>query len=60
MPSSIASFARYGGASAVAVAASSETIDSAVRALYVAARPASVETRRAVWRHDQSSTLASR
>ena len=47
-------------ASAVSVAARSEPIASAVRRLYGAASRASVEIRRAVRRHDQSSTLAPR
>ena len=57
IPSSIARPARYGGARAVAVAASSEMIASAVWRLYGAARRASVVTRRTVRCHDQSSTF---
>src|SRR5690348_6245101 len=60
MPSSIASFARNGGASAVAVAARSDPIASAVRSLYGAASSASVRSRRAVRRHDQSETRTGR
>src|SRR5215204_467846 len=59
IPSSSASFARYGGASAVSVAASSDATASVVWSLYGAVRRASVETRRAVRCHDQSSTWAS-
>ena len=55
IPSSIARPARYGGARAVAVAARSEMIASAVWRLYGAARRASVVTRRTVRCHDQSS-----
>src|ERR1051326_347530 len=60
MPRSIASLARYGGASAAAVAASRKKIASAVRALYGAVSRASVVIRRAVACHDQSSTFAPR
>ena len=57
IPSSIASLARNGGASAVSVAAMSEPIASAVRARYGAVSRASVETRRTVWAQDQSFDL---
>ena len=60
MPSSMASLARSGGASAVSVAATSEPIASPVRRRYGAARRASVETRRTVRAHDQSFTSAPR
>src|SRR5712691_4201884 len=60
MPSSTAYVDRNGGASAVAVAARSETTESAVRTLYRSAKRASVATRRRVRRHDQSSTFAPR
>src|SRR5919108_5404048 len=60
IPWSIASLARYGGARLAAVAASNERIARAVRSLYGAARRASVATRRAVARQDQSSTCAAR
>src|SRR5438552_4358007 len=56
MPSSTAYFARKGGASAVAVAASSDTTERNVRALYGRVSRASVAMRRRVRRHDQSST----
>src|SRR5947208_7535827 len=60
IPSSTAYFARNGGASAVAVAARSETIESVVRHRYGAVRRASVASRRRVLDHDQSSTSAPR
>src|SRR5437867_5272622 len=56
MPSSTAYLARKGGASAVAVAASSETTDNAVRTLYGLVSRASSAMRRRVRRQDQSST----
>ena len=56
MASSTANLARRGGASAVAVAASSETIESAVRALYGLVSRASSAMRLRVRRQDQSST----
>src|SRR5438874_367146 len=60
IPSSIAYLDRNGGASAVAVAASSEKIDSVVRVLYGAVSRARVAIRRRVRRQDQSSTSAPR
>src|SRR5712691_1169647 len=60
MPWSIASFARYGGASEIAVARSRKKIAAAVRPLYGAVRRVSVEMRRTVARQDQSSTFAPR
>ena len=59
-PSSMASLARNGGASAGQRAARSEPIASPVRSRYGAARWASVETRRTVRAHDQSFTSAPR
>src|SRR5919197_1549232 len=56
MPSSTAYFARNGGASAVAVAASSEKTERVVRVLYGAVSRASVASRRRVRAQDQSST----
>src|SRR6266851_174025 len=56
IPSSTAYLARKGGASAVAVAASNETTENAVRTLYGSVRRASVAMRRRVRRQDQSST----
>src|SRR6266540_2199096 len=56
MPSSTAYLARKGGASAVAVAASSETMESAVRTLYGFVSRASSAMRLRVRRQDQSST----
>src|SRR5581483_9792390 len=58
--SSSAYLASSGGASAVAVAASSETIENAARGLYGAISRASTASRRRVWRHDQSTTFAPR
>src|SRR3954452_8839752 len=60
IPSSIAYLDRNGGASAVAVARSSEKIERIVRARYGAVRRASVASRRRVRRQDQSSTSAPR
>src|SRR5919201_88700 len=60
IPSSTAYLERKGGASAVAVAARSETTESAVRVLYGLVRRASVSSRRRVRAHDQSSTSAPR
>src|SRR5919197_1218137 len=60
MPSSTAYLERKGGASAVAVAASSETTESAVRRRYGLVSRASVSSRRRVRAHDQSSTCAPR
>src|SRR5919109_2807423 len=60
MPSSTAYLERKGGASAVAVAARSETTESAVRVLYGLVRRASVSSLRRVRAHDQSSTSAPR
>src|SRR5919198_5851590 len=60
MPSSTAYLERKGGASAVAVAASSETTESAVRRRYGLVSRASVSSRRRVRAHDQSSTSAPR
>src|SRR5213594_2809306 len=60
IPSSIAYLDRNGGASAVAVARSSEKIESVVRDRYGAVRRASVASRRRVRRQDQSSTSAPR
>src|SRR5687767_4257251 len=60
MPSSMASLARKGGASAVSVAATSEATARAVRRRYGAVSRASVDTRRAVRAHDQSFTSAPR
>src|SRR5581483_2856853 len=54
--SSIARPTRSGGASEAAVAATSETIASAVRPRYGRASPYSVRNRRRVLAHDQSST----
>src|SRR5918911_4813474 len=60
MPSSTAYLERKGGASAVAVAARSETTENAVRTLYGLVSRASVSSRRRVRAHDQSSTCAPR
>ena len=60
IPSSIAYLDRKGGASAVAVARSSEKIESVVRVRYGAVSWASVASRRRVRRQDQSSTSAPR
>src|SRR5919201_3640222 len=60
IPSSTAYLERKGGASAVAVAARSETTESAVRVLYGLVRRASVRSLRRVRAHDQSSTSAPR
>src|SRR5712692_524052 len=56
IPSSTAYLARNGGASAVAVAARSETTENAVRTLYGWDKRASAPMRRRVRRQDQSST----
>ena len=56
MPSSIASFARYGGASATSVYASSVTSARVVRPLYGSVSRARTPMRRRVRRHDQSRT----
>src|SRR2546423_2667585 len=60
MPSSTAYLERKGGASAVAVAARSETTENAVRTRYGLVSRASVSSRRRVRAHDQSSTSAPR
>src|SRR5262249_6932743 len=60
LTSSTALPTRIGGASDAAVAARSETIASAVRALYGLASRESVESRRLVADQDQSSTLTPR
>src|SRR5438128_2791523 len=60
IPSSTAYFERKGGASAVAVAARSETTESAVRRRYGRVSRASVSSLRRVRAHDQSSTSAPR
>ena len=56
MPSSIASFARYGGASATSVYARSVTSARVVRPLYGSVSRARTPMRRRVRRHDQSRT----
>src|SRR5919204_1689010 len=57
---SSAYFASHGGASAVAVAASSDSTESHARTLYGATSRASAASRRRVCRHDQSLTSALR
>ena len=58
--SSSASLARNGGASAIAVASSSVTMEKLARVRYGATRPPSVRKRRRVIRHDQSPTWVPR